>query len=270
MLKQRLTITLANSTLEKIDQLIDKKEIRSRSHAIETILQQHLETHIETAVILAGGKTQNDNSTQKPLISYQGKPLIIHILEHLKNHRVKKVIFLCNSFPDQIRLIVDKSFPELELVVIEENKPLGTAGTIKNSKSYLPDVFFCLHSDIFTKIDLQQLANFHSQSQAIATIAVKPKLSHQSFDNVMVQGNQVVSFQPKDKKTSVSLVNSGIYIFDKSIVEYIPEKNYSMLETDVFPQLAKKGKISAYSFQEEWLDITSEDKYKRDTSTQLS
>lgn len=263
MLKQRLTITLANSTLEKIDQLIDKKEIRSRSHAIETILQQHLETHIETAVILAGGKTQNNSSTQKSLISYQGKPLIIHILEHLKSHQVKKVIFLCSSFAEQINLIIEKSFPELELVVIEEKKPLGTAGAIKNAQSHLPDVFFCLHSDIFTKIDLQQLANFHSQSQAIATIAVKPKMSHQSFDNVMVQGNQVVSFQPKDKKTSVSLVNSGIYIFDKSIAEYIPEKSFSMLETDVFPQLAKKGKVSAYSFQEEWLDITTDPQYQK-------
>ncbi len=262
MLKQRLTITLANSTLEKIDQLIDKKEIRSRSHAIETILQQHLETRVETAVILAGGKSEN-NQIQKPLISYLNKPLIVHTLEHLKEHNVKNIIFLCNKFHQEIKLVVKKNFPELKLISIEENEPLGTAGAIKNASSHLPDVFFCLHSDIFTKIDLQQLANFHSQNQAVATIAVKPKMSHQSYDNVMVQGNQIVSFKPKDKKTSVSLVNSGIYIFDKTIVEYIPEKSYSMLETDVFPQLAKRGKISAYSFQEEWLDITTDPQYQK-------
>ena len=143
MSKQRLTITLDETTLSKVDQLIDQKKIRSRSHAIETILHKHLQNNIDTALILAGGKDSQNKEVIKPLIQYKKKALILHLLEHLKSQKVKRTIILCNQCSDQIWETVE-SFPDMELIIKEELKPLGTAGAIKNAKDFLPNLFLSL------------------------------------------------------------------------------------------------------------------------------
>lgn len=266
MTKNRLTITLSASTLKKVDDLIDGKEVRSRSHAIETILQKQLEPSIHTAVILAGGSKRKDRRI-KPLIEFNGKPLIVHTLELLKRYNIEKVIVLADIGMEEVEQTALNSAPKLDITFIYEKKRLGTAGALKNARRHLKNSFFCLHADIFTNINLQQLANFHQENQSIATIAVQPKMSHKSFDNVFIQGNKVVSFKPKDKNLDVSLVNSGIYLFEPELLDYIPNKAPTMLEQDVFPKVAVTKRINAYTFQGTWLDVTTEQTYQEDLKT---
>lgn len=263
MSKQRLTITLSTSTLNKIDQLIDKKQVRSRSHAIETILQKQLQPSINTAVILAGGKLSK-NQVIKPLINYQDRPLIFHIIEHLQKFHIDQIIVLANHQTQNLKQKIAEKYPEINVSYILEKKPLGTAGALKNAKKFLTNSFFCLHGDIYTDINLQELADFHYQQQSLATIAVKPRLPHSSFDNIAVQGNQVTAFEPKTEDPNPSLINSGVYLFEPEIFEYIPNKKPAMLEKDVFPKLAQVNKLSAFTFEGIWLDITTEDQYRLD------
>ncbi len=263
MTKKRLTITLSASTLKKVDELIDEKKVRSRSHAIETILQKQLEPSINTAVILAGGRRKTDESI-KPLINFRGKPLIIHTIEHLKRYQIDNILVLADKGMEEVRETADNHFPKLNIKYIFEKKRLGTAGALKNAREHLKSSFFCLHADIFTDINLQLMANFHRQNQAIATIAVQPKMSHHSFDNVYIQGNKVVNFKPKDNGLSVNLVNSGIYLFEPELLDYIPNKTPTMLEKNVFPKVAVTQRIHAYTFQGIWFDVTTEQKYQED------
>jgi len=263
--KQRLTITLSTSTLNQVDQVIDKKKIRSRSHAIETILQDHFQPSIQTAVLLAGGKT--DSKGFKPLRLHKNVPLICHLLAHLESHQVNHVIILTNHQGSNLSNILEKKFPKMQIKVITESIPLGTAGAIRSIKNLIEDTFFCLHADIFTTINLQEMAVFHYTNQALATIAVKPKISHKAFDNVLIQGNQVEAFQPKNKEVNVSLVNSGIYIFEPDLIKQIPIRKKAMLERDVFPKIAKDKQLYAYSFQGEWFDVDTEQEYLQDTQS---
>jgi NDP-sugar pyrophosphorylase family protein len=263
--KQRLTITLSSSTLNQVDQLIDKKKIRSRSHAIETILQDHFQPSINTAVLLAGGDSTSKEF--KPLKTYNNSPLICHLLSHLESYQINRIIILTNHQGSKLRSILDDKYPHLKTDIIFEEKPLGTAGAIKSIQDLINKTFFCLHADIFTTINLQEMAAFHHSHQALATIAVKPKISHKAFDNVLLQGNQVESFQPKNKEVDVSLVNSGIYIFEPELFGIIPNKPKSTLERDVFPKIAKSKQLYAYSFQGEWFDVDTEQEYLQDTQS---
>lgn len=256
MAKQRLTITLADSTLNKIDQLIDKKQVRSRSHAIESILQQHLNPQVYTAVILAGGNSTK-NKTYKPLLQYQGKPLILHQLELLESHGVERILLVGNQDDQDISPLINQHFPEITYSQVYEKKPLGTAGALLALKTKIKGSFFCLHADIFTTIDLSAMAAFHQEHGSVATIAVKPKVSDLSYDNVFTQGTQVTAFQPNSQETEVSLVNSGIYLFDSSIFKHLDNQHPSMLETDAFPQLAEKNLLTAFSFSGQWLDVSN-------------
>ena len=261
MSKQRLTITLSNSTINKLDQLIDKKMVRSRSHAIETILQKELKPSVNTAVILAGG---DNTSKLKPLINYQDRPLIFHLIDHLKQYQISNIIILTHNKAQILKTEILKQFPDTHITYIFEPKPLGTAGALKNISHLLTQPFYCLHADVFTNINLQELAVFHEQHQGIATISAKPRMPHFSFDNISVQGSQVIAFQPKSKDPNPSLVNSGVYLFEPEILNFITNKVPAMLEKDVFPKLVKLNKLFAFSFDGVWLDVTTEKKYQED------
>jgi NDP-sugar pyrophosphorylase family protein len=261
MPKNRLTITLAPDILEKVDQLIDKKTIRNRSHAIEYLVTNSLRPVITTAVILAG---KNTPDSIRPLTEIQGKPLIAHTIAHLKQYGVEQIIVATDQVGQQIESAIgDGSSFDLSIKYVYEDQPLGTAGAIKHLADYLDhQPFFVWSGDVLTDINLDDLTEFHTKHQAVVTFAVKPRATHQSYDNVFLQGPRVVDFKPSTSEQQVSIVNTGVYVFDPEILASIGP-NHSMLERDVFPGLTKAGKCVAFLFQGMWFDITSDTNYKK-------
>ncbi|MEA2056794.1 MAG: sugar phosphate nucleotidyltransferase [Patescibacteria group bacterium] len=262
MSKQRLTITLSKSTLNKVDRLIDSKKIRSRSHAIETLLEKALQPKIELAVILAGDKDGRYKQI-RTLTKVNKQPLIVYTLKRLKKHGIKKVIVLTNDRGKEIKKVVDQYNFDLKFKWFFEKKPLGTAGAIKQAASQIDKTFLCLHSDVLTDINFNELIQFHENHHATATIAVKPRIPQDSYDNVYIQGSKVVDFKPKKDGQLVSIVNSGVYIFEPDIINVIPNKIPATLEQDVFPQLAKNKEINAFTFQGIWFDVSTDQNYKQ-------
>lgn len=260
MTKKRLTISLSQTTLNKIDHLVDNKQVRSRSHAIEMVLQKSLAFNVKKAVILAGSKEKQTDKLH-PLTTIKDEPLINHTLRLLQKHQVEEVIILTNDTSGRLEAQIDQSQFNLEIKYIYEDQPLGTAGAIKNAQSMIGhETFYCLHADILTNIDLSQLAEFHHEQKAVATIALKPRIPQDSYDNVFLQGNRVVEFEPKKQGQVVSLVNTGVYVFSPDIFEKIPQPP-STLENDVFPQLKQSGRLLGFTFQGIWFDVTTDNNY---------
>jgi NDP-sugar pyrophosphorylase family protein len=254
--------------LKRVDTLIDKKNIRNRSHAIEYLIEQSLAPSISTAVILAGGS--KNETAFKPLTVLNTKPLVFYTLDLLKKHGVKNIIIATNDQGKQLqKLLGDGSAYDLSIEYAFEDKPLGTAGAIKNIASLLPKTqpFFVLAGDILTTIDLSELAHFHTQHQGLVTMAVKPRPTQKAYDNVFVQGHTVVSFRASQDDQVVSIVNAGIYIFEPEVLASINDSTSTsipvMLETDIFPKLSGSGKVLAFPFQGVWFDISSDDNYQQ-------
>lgn len=265
--KTRLTITLSESTLRKVDQHIDGQKLRNRSHAIEYILEQYLQPQVPAAIILAGG---DKNAEQfRPLIDLDGKPLLLHTLAHLQDHGVRQVV-IATDHPDEISQVLAQSkFQQLMKIDLSiEASAVGTAGAVRQAAQYLPtnQPFFVWHGDVLTTINLEEMAHFHATNGAIATMAVKPRLTQASYHNVFIQGHTVVDFQKSLPDQQVSLANAGVYLFDYKVLDYIPNKTPVMLEHDVFPQLTKSNKLLAFTFQGIWFDITSEESYAQAVS----
>lgn len=269
MSKKRLTITLSASTLDKIDRLVDNKQIRSRSHAIESLLQKSLSPQIKTAVILAG--LENKQDEPRPLTKLNDRPLIFFTLELLAKHGIEQVLILTNDPDQQIEQTLNSKQYQpilndlnLNINFIYEDQPLGTAGAIKHAQPQIgTNSFFCLHGDILTNIDLTLMAEFHQDHNSLATIALKPRMSQDYYDNVFLQGNKVVDFKPKKQGQTVSIVNTGVYLFEPNIFKFIPSDKPSTLEKDVFPNLASGQSVHGFTFQGIWFDITSDENYQQ-------
>lgn len=266
-MKSRLTITLSEDILKKIDQLIDKKTIRNRSHAIEHLVEQSLAPQIKSAIILAGGPEKNPYS---PLTVIGTKPLILYTIDLLQKHGVRKVHIAINKQGKELKkLLGDGKDYGLHITYHLEKEQLGTAGAIKHittkaAPDFLNENFFVIAGDVLTNINLEEFAAFHVENNALVTMAVKPRPSQANYDNVFVQGHTVVNFKASEKYDIVGIVNAGVYIFDQTAIAHFPKGQNNkplMLERDVFPALSSSNRLTAFSFQGIWFDISSDQNY---------
>lgn len=263
-MKQRLTITLSQNILRQLDKIIDGTQIRNRSHAIESVLESSLQPKISTALILAGGPSEKQ-SVAKATMQFGDKPLLLYTLGHLRAFGCDTVIIATNTEGAVLReLVATHSMPGLNVRVEIEQTPLGTAGAVQTyMRKYTPQhACLVLSGDVLTNIDLHDMSAFHTQNQALVTMAVKPREARASYDNVYMQGHTVVDFQPSKPTQTVSLVNAGVYIIEPAALDFFPGQVPAMLETDVFPKLAKQHKLLAFPFQGAWFDVATEPNMK--------
>lgn len=260
--KKRLTITLPPDLLAEIDRMIDKQTVRNRSHAIELLLRKSLKPTVSTAVLLAGGSRSVE---QLPaLLPIQGRPLIVQTIEHLKAYGIRSFIILAGQNEPLVREVLGSgSIKGVEIQYVGEAKPLGTAGALKVAEPYLTDQsFLVFHADILTDINVADFIKFHAGQNTLATIAVKPRQAEPDYGKVMLEGSQITDFDPSGQDQGISMINTGVYLFEPELLTLIGEEANTMLETDVFPILARMGELSAFPFQGIWFDISRAKNYE--------
>lgn len=256
-MKSRLTITLPEDILEKVDRTIDGRDIRNRSHAIENLVRKSLIPSVRTAVILAGGISKR--KTPPALITLEGQHLLYIMLNHLKRFGIKEFIICAGPWEKQIRqVLLNGEASGTNYIYLEESSRLGTAGAIKKAYSKIPhEPFLVFHGDVLTSLNIENFVSFHDREKALATIAVKPRIAEKKYGKVLLQGNRITDFIEKEGERGISIVNTGVYLFEPGVLDLIPTKTPSSLEKDVFPKLAKMGELSAYLFQGVWFDVST-------------
>lgn len=263
-MKQRLTITLSPDLLKVVDTLVDRRNIRNRSHAIEHLIRQSIGKNITTAVFLAGGyKETEENPLLKKL---HGQTLLEIQIKHLKKYGISKVVFCLNKSDQAIeKMYGDGEKFDIQLEYSYESKQLGTAGALKQAANLLQNdvAFVVLHADVISNIELDEVIEFHQTQHAEATLVVKPKLGEKELGQVYMKGSRVTSFSKTAVESEMSIINTGIYVLSTSILKTISAKKPSYLETEVFPQLAQENKLSAFIFQGIWYDISTTSQLKQ-------
>ena len=260
--KTRLTITLSPDLLVEIDRLIDKRTIRNRSHAIELLLRKSLTSTVTTAVLLAGGAPKE---TYLPaLMPIQGQALIVLTLNRLIAQGIRTFVILAGQNEPSIRDIIGNgTYMGAEIRYVSETEPLGTAGALKSAEQYLSHgPFLVFHADILTNINVFDFIKFHSTQNGLATIAVKPRSAEPSYGKVLLEGSQITDFIAKGQDRGISIVNTGVYMFEPEILGLVEAGKKTKLETDVFPKLARLGELSAFLFQGIWFDISRSEHYE--------
>ncbi len=260
--KARLTITLPADLLAEIDRMIDKRTVRNRSHAIELLLRESLKPTVSTAVLLAGGSS--DMEQLPALLPIQGQALIVQTVNHLIAHGICSFVILAGQNEPLIRgLLGNGKYMGAEIHYVGEAQPMGTAGALKAAEGYLLDQpFLVFHADILTDINIADFVKFHSSQNKLATIAVKPRQAESDYGKVMLEGSEITDFIPESQDQGISIVNTGVYLFEPEVLSLIGSGTTTRLETDVFPKLAKMGELSAFLFQGIWFDISRSSNYE--------
>ncbi|MGA8153345.1 MAG: nucleotidyltransferase family protein [Terriglobales bacterium] len=150
-----------------------------------------------------------------------------------------------------------------------EMEPLGTAGAVKRAASLIDTQhFLVLNGDSFLDIDLRVLVEKHLHSKALATVALAKVHNSTRFGTVVLAADgQIKQFCEKavfveSDSSDWHVVNGGIYVFSKPVLDLIPEHGAVSLEHEIFPKLLAKG-IRGFLSDGYFIDIGLPEDFKR-------
>ncbi len=267
-MRTRLTITLKDSILKKIDTAVDGVKLRNRSHAIEYYLNKSFYSAETQAVVLAGGAGARMRpytyEMPKSLLPLKDKPLLEYSINLLKNSGIKDVILLTGRLGNKIReSFGDGSRFGIQLEYSEEKNPLGTGGALRKAQGKIKSSpFLVIHGDIVTDIDVKELLAYHQDLGNIVTIALKPLKDTRAFGQISLKGHLVTEFHRNKQAREKNLVNTGVYVCNQEIFNYFPKKTKFNFE-DVLAELSQRKFVSGYVFDSMWFDVGTNEDYSR-------
>jgi len=226
--------------------------------------------HDIKAVMLVGGLGTRLRSVvpsaPKVLASIGEKPFLELLVRQLRSQGIRRLVMCTGYLADQVESkFGDGRIWDVSIEYSKEEMPLGTAGAVKLAGRYLADVpeFLVLNGDSFLEFDLRSLMAFHRRHDgAVATLAVLRVENASRYGTVDADANgRVIGFAEKSGREAPGLVNGGIYVFNHSVLQHIPEGQVS-LERDVFPRLLDQG-VYAQEQHGKFIDIGTPADYAR-------
>lgn len=222
-------------------------------------MPRHLERP-HTAVILAGGEGVRlrpiTQDLPKVLVKVGGKPLLQWVIEWLKENRVNRVVIGVAYLKERIMdYFGNGSNFGVHITYSHHSVEGGTGEGFRLAIArYVNDnVFFALNGDQITNIKLDAMMRTHAKTGAIATIAVvHPRLPFGLVD--IDRHNNCRGFLEKPVLTD-RYISTGVYVFDKRITEYLPDRGD--LERSTFPKLTRTHKLSAYKHPGSFITVNS-------------
>ncbi len=220
------------------------------------------------ALILAGGLGTRlkpiTETIPKPMVEINGKPFLEYMIEHLKKYGIRKVILCVGYLGNKIEEYFGNGEKfGLEITYSYEQELLGTAGAIKKAEKLIEtDVFLVLNGDTYSLIDIDALLKSHNPNFLLTTV-VAPAINPSEQELVGVENgiiNQLFrrnTFEHKEhlRKNSAPLINAGIYVFNRRILNLIPSEEKVSLEKEIFPFLI--GKIGGFEYNGYFKDIAN-------------
>lgn len=209
-------------------------------------------------IILAGGKGTRikklQNNKPKPLSIFNNINFLDYLINYYCKFNLSNIYIIAGHKGTQIYKKYNntvRNFVSIKCII--ENTPLGTGGGIYLLRKKISKIFFVVNGDSISNIDLFELLKKKKRDfQVISLAKVKKKiLSEKNFCYLKTKKNNFVKFSNYSKK---SYINSGIYVFDKSIFKLFKKKVIS-LENDILYNLIKKNKIIGFKSQDFFIDI---------------
>jgi len=204
----------------------------------------------------------------KPMVPILNRPIAEHIINLLKRHQITEVIATLFYLPDVMRdYFRDGSDFGVQMTyAVEEDQPLGTAGCVKNIAALLDSTFLVISGDSVTDFDLTAAVEFHRQKQSKATLVLTRIANPVEFGVVITDEEQrICRFLEKPSSSEIfsDTINTGIYILEPDVLDYLPVDEECDFSKDLFPLLLEKGEpMYGYIAEGYWCDVGNLDTYR--------
>lgn len=230
------------------------------------------------AMILAAGKGTRVRPITymipKPMIPILHKPVMEFLVELLKSHGFNQIMINTSHLADQIEdyfrdgqqwgVHIGFSFEGYFVNDQPVAQALGSAGGLKKIQDFsgfFDDTFVVLCGDALIDLNITQVVEFHKKKGALATVVLREvdPADVPSYGVVVTnEENLIINFQEKPKREEAlsNCINTGIYVFEPEIFNYIPTGCQYDIGGDLFPSLVKAGApFYGITSDFQWVDI---------------
>ncbi len=223
-----------------------------------------MSSEVRQAVIMVGGKGTRllplTLTRPKPAMPVLDKPFLKYLIESMADAGIEEVFLACGYKSDVLaHAIGDGSDMGVRIIYSDEDTPLGTGGAIKRLEDRLDPVFLAANGDTLTSVDIAAQIREHFESGAAVTDSLSEVDDPSQAGVVRIDGDgRILEFQDKPKREEAcsNLVNSGVYVVDKKVLEYIPKDTFYDFSKDLFPLLIEKGeRLQGHMAKGIWVDI---------------
>jgi len=216
------------------------------------------------AVIMAGGFGTRlrpvTNRVPKPMGPVVNIPMMEHIINSLKDIGITEIVSVLYFQPDVIiNYFGDGSKFGIKMEYLTTKDNYGTAGSVRMAKKFLNERFMVLSGDVLTDIDIEKAIKWHEDKKAKSTIILTRVENPLAFGIVITdEEGKITRFLEKPSWGQVfsDTINTGMYIFEPEVLDFIPERTDFDFSKDLFPTLMKEGQdIHGHVAKGYWLDI---------------
>lgn len=258
----RITITINRDILKRIDNMVDGRQIRNRSHAIESLIGKALsKSSVGTVIILAGGLGAKlrpiTYELPKAMIPVHGRPILEHQIAMFRKNGINDVIVSLGHMHEKVQ----EHFGGAHLTYLIEKKPLGTAGALYAAKDFIKDTLVVCNGDTLLNPNMAEIVDFHKKHGKLATMLLTTAEQTSKAGVAKMRGNAIVEFVEKPAHAESKLVNAGLYIFEPGIKKFLRKKG--SLEKAVFSALARTGHLAGYVYDGQVFDVGFPEGYER-------
>ena len=218
------------------------------------------------AIVLAGGQGTRLRpltfSIPKPLLPIAEKPILEIILRNFKKFDITEVIISLGYQGELVRAFCgDGAKFGISVQYVNEDKPLGTAGPL----SLMRDAFrkdekiVLMNGDIFTELDFPKMIAYHQQGDYRMTIGYRHYEHKLPFGVLELEASRLCGII--EKPSTHFNVSAGIYVFDASVIDYVPDNTFFTMPDLANTLLEEKHPVGAYPITEYWLGIENIDHF---------
>lgn len=220
------------------------------------------------AVLLAGGLGTRlrsvVNDRPKPMADVCGKPFMEYLIRELKKHGVDHIIMAVGYKGSMVEeYFKDGTSLGIKIDYSYEETQLGTAGAIKNAEKFLTDSeFLVLNADTFYQAAYSDAFSLYKEMDLDMALVLRRVPDVSRYGSVKLKENRVIGFNEKVEEQVPGVINGGIYIMKKTVLDLIPLNQKCSLENEIIPKmLADQKKLGAIVNDGYFIDIGIPDDY---------
>ena len=220
-----------------------------------------------SVVIMAGGKGTRmepfTNVLPKPLIPIHEKPIIEHIIERFTDMGCSDFHLTVNHKGKILKAYFEELKHDYSVSFVDENEPLGTAGSLQYLKGKFDKPFFVTNCDIIIKADYVNLYEFHQKGGYDITLVASAKEYIIPYGTCELNVEGELSHINEKPKYDF-LINTGLYILSPDVLKLIPENKFYHI-THLIEDTKNIGKkVGVFPIDDDaWIDVGEWAEYKK-------
>ena len=210
-------------------------------------------------VIMAGGKGTRlkpvTNVIPKPLVPVGDKTILEVIMDQFEGIGCHKFYMSVNYKADMMKYYLNQLPHRYDIEFFQEEKPLGTIGSVSLLKGRIDSPFFVSNCDSINEQDYRDVWDYHVSNHNDMTIVTMVK-SFKIPYGVIETGADGLMTALKEKPEQTYQVNTGVYILNTELIKEIPDGEFYHITHLMEKVQARGGRVGCFPVSEQsWHDM---------------